>query len=122
MDLIAPPTLLEVVVVFAACVVVVGAGVVVVFCLDSAHCLHFSRTRPLQDQHPAPDTSWQEEGMFSSIQCWQVAAPSSVARSQHCALQFPSWDSSMATWAQVEPAVSRYGDLEHGAKTQARPP
>ena len=92
MDVIVPPTLLAVVVVVGSCVVVVvvGAGVVVVFCLDSAHCLHLSRTGPPQDQHPAPDTSWQEAGMFSSRHCWQAAAPSSVARSQHCALQFPS--------------------------------
>ena len=60
--------------------------------------------------------------MFSSRHCWQAAAPSSVARSQHCALQFPSWDSSMATWAQVEPAVSLKGDREQGAKKQPLPP
>ena len=65
--MIVPPTLLAV-------VVVVGSGVVVVvvtpdvILLDSAHCLHFSRTGPLQDQHPAPERSWQEEGMFSSRQ------------------------------------------------------
>ena len=59
MDMIVPPTLLAVVVVVAGVVVVVvgAAGVVVVFCPDSAHCLHFSRTRPLQDQHSAPERS-----------------------------------------------------------------
>ena len=83
--MIVPPTLLAVVVVVGSgvVVVVVCSGVVVVvivFCLDFAHCLHLFRTRPLQDQHPAPERSWQEAGMFSSRHCWQAAAPSSVAR------------------------------------------
>ena len=74
--MIVPPTLLAVVVGSGVVVVVVAAGVVVVvgsgvvvFWLDSAHCLHLSRTRPLQDQHPAPESCWQEEGMFSSRHC-----------------------------------------------------
>ena len=116
--MIVPPILLAVV------VGVVSVVVVVVFWLDSApaHCLHLSRTRPLQDQHPAPDTSWQEEGMFSSRHCWQAAAPSCVVRLQHCALQFPSWDCSKASWEHVEPGSSLWGDREQGANTQPPPP
>ena len=94
--MIVPPTLLAVDVGVASVVVVVVVSsgvvvvVVVVIWLESAHCLHFSRTGLLQDQHPAPERSWQEEGMFSSRHCWQAAISFSVARSEHCVLQFPS--------------------------------